>query len=146
MTTSTNPPPPLPGCTVLPPMTPRGRHADQDQGDTGGAKGKPAGLNVGERFAVLNAFLDFSAAGLSRAQVLTWLTIWRDTKRDGTAKTSVSDLARRIGANPSTVKRAVAALVQAGLLAVVYRGSLRRGPSAYRVRPLVREMARPPGR
>ncbi|MHB1035745.1 MAG: winged helix-turn-helix transcriptional regulator [Pirellulales bacterium] len=148
MITSTNPPPPLPGCTVLPPMMPPGerRHADHDQGHASNAKGKPARRKTADRFAVVNAFVDFSMPGLSRAESLTWLTLWRDTKRDGTAKTSVADLARRIGANPSTVKRAVAALTEAGLLAMVYWGSLRRGPSAYRVRPLVRETAKPPGR
>jgi predicted transcriptional regulator len=99
---------------------------------------------------VVNAFLDFSAGGLSRAEALTWLVLWRDTKPAGTAQTSQADLARRIGANSSTVKRAVAALVKAGLLAVVYRGSLHRGPSAYCVRPLPWERVTPtrlpPGR
>jgi hypothetical protein len=120
------------------------------QGHQGKAKGKAAGRKTGNRFAVVNTFLDFSAGGLSRAAALTWLVLWRDTKPDGTARTSQADLARRIGADPSTVKRAVAALVEAGLLAVVYRGSLRRGPSAYRVRPLPRERVTPtnspPGR
>jgi hypothetical protein len=113
------------------------------RGYNGEAKGKPA-RRKGDRFAVVNAFLDFTAGGLTRAAALTWLVLWRDTKPDGTARTSQADLARRIGADPSTVKRAVAALVKAGLLAVVYRGSLRRGPSAYRVRPLTREQVTPP--
>jgi hypothetical protein len=120
------------------------------QGGRTKAKGKPARRKTGDRFAVVNSFLDFTAGGLSRAAALTWLVLWRDTKPDGVARTSQADLARRIGANPSTVKRAVAALVKAGLLAVVYRGSLRRGPSAYRVRPLTRERVAPasfpPGR
>jgi hypothetical protein len=52
------------------------------------AKGKPARRRTGDRFAVVNAFLDFSAGGLSRAAALTWLVLWRDTKPDGTAQTS----------------------------------------------------------
>ena len=129
-------------CNGSPPV----RH----QGCQGEAKGKTGRRKTGDRFAALNAFLDFTAAGLSRAAALTWLVLWRDTKPDGTAKTSIADVARRIGANPSTVKRAVAALVKADLLTVIYRGSLRRGPSAYRVRPLPRERVTPerspPGR
>jgi len=117
--------------------------------DNGKAKGKPA-QRKGDRFAVLNTFADFTLSALTRAEIAVWLLLWRDTKPDGTAQTSQADLARRAGANPSTVKRAVAALVKAGLLAVVYRGSLRRGPSAYRVRPLPRERvtpaSSPPGR
>jgi len=128
----------------------RDRPPARHQGHNGKAKGKPAHRKTGDRFAVVNAFLDFSAGELSRAEALTWLLLWRDTKPDGTAKTSIADLARRIGANPSTVKRAVAALVKADFLTVIYRGSLRRGPSAYRVRPLPRERVtpthRPPGR
>ena len=138
-------PPPLrrpPSCS--------GSTSTRHQGHQKEAKGKTARRKTGDRFAVLNAFLDFTAAGLSRAAALTWLVLWRDTKPDGTAKTSIADVARRIGANPSTVKRAVAALVKADLLTVIYRGSLRRGPSAYRVRPLPRERVTPthppPGR
>lgn len=116
----------------------------------GRAKGKTGHRKAGHRFAVLNAFVDFTMQKLSRAEALVWLALFRDTKPDGTAQTSQADLARRIGANPSTVKRAVAALVGEGLLTVVYRGSLRRGPSAYRVRPLPRERvtptSSPPGR
>lgn len=150
MTTRTTPPT-LSGCAVLPPMEPTTTPAP---GTTPAratkAKGKPSRRKTADRFAVVNAFLDFTAAGLSRAEALTWLVLWRDTKPNGTAQTSQADLARRIGADRSTVKRAVAALVKAGLLAVVYRGSLRRGPSAYRVRPLPRDKVTParspPGR
>lgn len=112
------------------------------QGHNSKPKEKPD-RRKGDRFAVLNAFVDFTMQGRSRAEALVWFALFRDTKPDGTAQTSQADLARRIGANPSTVKRAVAALVKAGLLAVVYRGSLRRGPSAYRVRPLTRDRVRP---
>jgi hypothetical protein len=108
----------------------------------GKPKGKPA-RRKGDRCVVLNTFADFTLSALTRAEIAVWLLLWRDTKPDGTAQTSQADLARRAGANLSTVKRAVAALVEAGLLAVVFRGSLRRGPSAYCVRPLARERVTP---
>ena len=97
------------------------------------AKGKPARRKTANRFAVLNAFLDFTAGALTRAEVLVWLILFRDTKPDGTARTSQVDLARRAGVNVTTVKRAVAGLRRRRLLTVVFRGSLRRGPSAYRI-------------
>jgi predicted transcriptional regulator len=141
-------PRPIPVGQEPPPL--RSSNNSRPSGHRGKPKRKPPRRKTADRFAVVNAFLDFTAGGLSRAEALTWLVLWRDTKPDGTAKTSVADLARRIGANPSTVKRAVAGLVKGGLLTVVYRGSLRRGPSAYRVRPLPRERvtpaSSPPGR
>ena len=84
----------------------------------GKAKGKPA-RRRGDRFAVLNAFVDFTMQGPCRAEALVWFALFRDTKPDGTAQTSQADLARRIGANGSTVKRAVAGLRRRGLLTVV---------------------------
>ncbi len=94
------------------------------------AKGK-----AGERFKVLNAFVDFTLADLSRAEIAVWLILWRDT-RDGTARTAYDALARRAGLNRRNVGRAVRRLEQLGLLQVVHRGGLGRGPSRYRVRPL----------
>jgi DNA-binding MarR family transcriptional regulator len=105
------------------------------QGDTSKAKSKPFRRNTADRFAVLNAFVDFTMQELSRAEALVWLVLYRDTK-DGTARTSQTDIARRAGVNVRTVKRAIAGLHRRGLLVLVHRGSLRRGPSTYRLRPL----------
>jgi DNA-binding MarR family transcriptional regulator len=90
---------------------------------------------VGERFRTLNAFVDFSLAGLSRADIAVWLTLYRDT-REGIAHTAYNDLARRAGLNRRNVGRAIRRLEKLGLLEVVRRGGLRRGPSSYRCRPL----------
>jgi hypothetical protein len=102
------------------------------RGAVGTGKGK-----AGERFDVLNAFVDFTLASLPRNAIAVWLVLWRDT-RDGTARTSMANLARRAGCSPRTVVRAVKALESAGLVDVVYRGGFRRGPSRYRVRALAR--------
>lgn len=128
-------PPVIPVGQEPPPLRPpsiNGRH----QGHQGRAKGKPARQKTTGRFALVNAFVDFTAGTLSRAELLVWLVLWRDTKPDGIARTGQADLARRAGVNVRTVKRAVATLNRRGLLVVVHRGSLRRGPSTYRVRPL----------
>jgi DNA-binding transcriptional ArsR family regulator len=87
------------------------------------------------RFKLLNAFVDFSARELRRNELLVWLILYRDT-RDGVASTAQADLARRAGISKRTVIRTLRRLADLGLLTVVRRGGLRRGPSAYRVRPL----------
>lgn len=93
----------------LPPM-----HRDNDrprrhQGNKE-AKGKAAG-----RFAVLNAFVDFSMQDLPRAETLVWLALFRDTKADGLARTSQADLARRAGVDVRTARRAIVGLRRRGL-------------------------------
>ena len=49
-----------------------------------------------DRFGVLNGFVDCSMAELSRAELTTWLILYRDT-RNGTAATAQADIARRGG-------------------------------------------------
>ena len=131
-------PPILEGCAVLPPMHQGNGSPRRHQGDTTKAKGKTSRRNTADRFAVLNTFADFTMAGLARAEIVVWLLLWRDTKPDGLARTSQADLARRAGIDVSTAKRAVARLVRRRLLTVAFRGSLRRGPSKYRVHPTTR--------
>ncbi|MDB5297245.1 MAG: transcriptional regulator [Phycisphaerales bacterium] len=84
---------------------------------------------------MLNAFVDRTAGTLPRAEALVWLVLYRDT-RDGTARTSHADLARRAGVSRRSVVRAVAGLLRQKLLVRTYRGGLNRGVSAYRVRPV----------
>ena len=62
--------------------------------------------------------------------------LFRGTKPDGIARTGQVDIARRAGINERTVRRAIRRLEKRGLLVVVRRGGLSKGPSAYRVRPL----------
>ncbi len=69
---------------------------------------------------------------LSRAEALTWLVLWRDTK-NGTVRTALTDIARRIGASK---RAAVAGLVKRGLVSRIHRGGMNRGVSVYRVQPL----------
>ena len=89
-------PPPMDG----PAPSSNGRQRHQS-GDRGNAKGK-----AGERFGVLNTFVDFSLANLHRAEIATWLVLYRDT-REGTARTAMADIARRAGCSSRQVVRAV---------------------------------------
>jgi hypothetical protein len=83
---------------------------------------------------VLNGFVDGGMGTLPRAAALTWVCLWRDTKPDGLARSAVTDLARRIGGDRSTVIRALRLLGERGRLDVVRRGGLGRGVSVYRVK------------
>lgn len=121
-------PPILPGCSVLPPMEPAAATA---------ANGKPKGSKrkAADRFAVLNAFVDLTACELTRAEIVVWLILYRDT-RDGSARTSQADIARRGGMTPKTAMRAIGRLQRRGLVRAIHRGGLNRGPSWYIIRPL----------
>lgn len=114
-------------------------HRDQDRPaparGQNKAKGKPRRGKPGNRFAVLNAFVDFTVADLARNEIAVWLVLYRDT-RDGTARTSQADIGRRIGVSGRTVRRAMDRLRRRGLLKVTFRGGIGRGASAYRIRPI----------
>lgn len=95
---------------------------------------KPKPRNRSDRFAMLNAFSDCALAGLTGAEVKVWIILFRDTKAaTGVARTGQTDLARRAGVDPRSVRRALSSLEAKGLIAVVRRGRLATGPSTYRV-------------
>ena len=87
------------------------------------------------RFQILNAFVDGGMADLTRAEIAVWLVLYRDTRPDGTARTSLDDLARRGGMDRQTASRAVGRLERRNMLRVIRRGGLNLGPSVYRVFP-----------
>jgi DNA-binding transcriptional ArsR family regulator len=89
------------------------------------------------RFGELNSFVDCSMADLTRAEALTWLVLWRDTK-NGTVRTSARDIARRIGASREAVTTALAKLRKVGLLRLVHQGGMAGGVSVYHVEPLAK--------
>ena len=85
----------------------------------------------------LNRFLDRTARTLHPTAALVWLLLLRD-ERGGTARTAVTDLARRSGLSPRTVKQGLAELKAAGLVEVGPGGSQDTGPTVYTVRPVPR--------
>ncbi len=91
-----------------------------------------------DRFGVLNTFVDCSVAGLTKAEVKTWLVLYRDT-RNGTVSTSAADIGRRIGVSKRRTYDAIAGLTRKGLLTRLRRGGLNIGPGSYRVHPQPRE-------
>ena len=90
----------------------------------------------GERFAVLNAFVDVGLASLTGAEAKVWLILFRDAKAaTGTARTGQTDIARRAGLKPRMVRYALESLQTKGMVHVIRRGRLNSGPSVYRVHP-----------
>jgi hypothetical protein len=87
------------------------------------------------RFEVLNAFVDEGMAKLTPHESVVWLVLYRDTKPDGLARTSVDDIARRAGIGRRTVLRALKSLERLRMVKIVRRGGLNRGASSYRVFP-----------
>lgn len=96
---------------------------------------KPKRPTRSERFAALNAFVDFTLCGLTGAESKVWLILFRDTKGSGTARTGQADIARRSGLTVRGVQKALDKLQTKGLISVVRRGRLNAGPSAYRLHP-----------
>ena len=95
--------------------------------------------SLGFASRLLNAFVDSGMADLSRAELAVWLILYRDTQRNGVARASLDDLARRGGMNRQTASRAVGRLARRKMLQVIRRGGLNTGPSAYRVFPFPME-------
>ena len=122
--------PTLDGCEVLAPLQATGTRSPD------GAKPSKPTKRTADRFRVLNAFVDCTAAELNRSEILVWFVLYRDT-RDGIACTSQADIARRAGIDDRTVRRAIRRLEREMLLKTVYRGGLNRGASKYRVLPLM---------
>ena len=102
----------------------------------GKSRGPPKASPSGDRWSCLNAFVDFSMAGLSRSEMAVWLLLFRDTQREtGLARTGETDLARRCGCTERSIRSAIRALERKNLLRQVKRGDLRSGPSVYKVLP-----------
>lgn len=129
-------PPILPGCSVLPPVEP-----EQSEKQIGTAPVRKRNRKAAGRFADLNNFVDFTLRELPRASVAVWLVLYRDTK-DGTARTSQTDIARRAGLSERAVRKAIRRLESLGLVKVVYLGGLNRGASRYRIMPLTKDSRR----
>lgn len=93
--------------------------------------------NQKDRFLVLNTWIDVSIRDLSRAEIVTWLVLYRD-EREGISKTSYTDIARRGGLSSRSVATAVSSLRKKRLIKLIRKGGLRQGPSVYKVKSLMK--------
>lgn len=112
----------LQGCDVLPPIEPATNNYTTTTDATAGGNGK-AKRKTGDRFAMLNAFVDFTLGELDRGEIAVWLILYRDA-RDGVAQVSQASIARRAGMTVSGVQKALAKLASKGLAKIVRQGRI----------------------
>jgi len=86
-------------------------------------------------FETFNGFVDLGLRQLTRSQIAVYVILLRDTKRDGTVRTSFSDLATRGGISRRSAIQAVRSLVDCRVLEVVRRGGRGIGPTTYCIVP-----------
>ncbi len=66
---------------------------------------------------LIQRFIDETLPTLQRAEIGTWLVLWRLAEEDGTVRDVPQwQIAHRVGCDGRTVQRAVRALKKAGLL------------------------------
>jgi hypothetical protein len=86
-------------------------------------------------FPTFNGFVDLGVRNLTRSEIAAYLILLRDTKPDGTARTSFGDIATRGGISRRSAIHAVRSLIDRGVVEVVRRGGRGIGPSTYCVVP-----------
>lgn len=121
----------LRGGGMLPPSAP----ADPEPKAKSSTK-KPSGgksAATSGRFQTMNEFVDYSARLVDTTAQAVWMVLFRETKPNGLACISHSQIAKRIGSCRRTVVRASQHLEDAKLITVVHRGGLTGVTSSYRV-------------
>jgi hypothetical protein len=94
------------------------------------------------RFQVLNTFCDESARLVSNAAVACWMILFRETKPDGLATVAYSQIAECLGIKRRAAMRLVQDLVDAGLVTVVKRGTMKgHTPSTYKIHATPKQRA-----
>lgn len=85
-------------------------------------------------YDLLDAFVDFDMGGITPAEALVWVVLYRDTDPlTNTARVSCERIAARVGRSVRQVKRLLKKLADRGLIRVERRGGLNRGATTYRV-------------
>ncbi|MBA4104967.1 MAG: hypothetical protein C0485_04335 [Pirellula sp.] len=86
------------------------------------------------RFRDLNSFIDQAMAGLTRAEIATWMTMFRyvDAKK-GSVTVSIETIHRGTGTSIRHVHNAIRSLLAKGLIERLKVGGLNDGASVYRV-------------
>lgn len=93
---------------------------------------------IAGRFGDLNAFIDTAMADLTRAEIATWMTLFRFTDvKKNSVTISIEKIAERSGTSVRHTHKAIGTLLEKGLLERLKTGSLNTGASVYRLHPLL---------
>lgn len=87
----------------------------------------------GDRWAMLNSVADVAIRDLTGAETKIWLILFRDV-RNGLARTSMADIARRAGLEPRSAKRAMRSLEARRLVKIVAHGTIDGKPNTYQLK------------
>jgi len=87
----------------------------------------------GDRWSMLNTFVDAVMRGAGDAELRVWLVLYRDA-RGSLAQAGMTDIARRAGLSRRGVVKAINALKARGLLEVTVRGTINGRPNTYRLK------------
>lgn len=128
----------LNGVSVLPPMTERQRTPEKPHVDNQRKESTPSTpKRSGQRFKILNDFVDLTMQLLKPSQTKVWLCLYRDS-RDGIATAAQTYIAERCGLKRPTVSKTIGELEARGLVVIIHRGGLNRGISKYRVEGIIK--------
>ena len=128
----------LPGCSVLPAMEALDTSLQPEATPNAAVRrnAKSNRTSHGHRWAMLNGFVDFTAASLSQTDALVWLVLFRDAKGK-TATTAQTYIASRLKISRRTVVRSLDRLKKLGLITVVRRGGFNRGINKYVIESMI---------
>lgn len=87
---------------------------------------------IGQRFETLNNFVDSVMKNFKPSTSIVWVVLYRDA-RNGIARTSQGDIARRSGLSVRQVRRALAELIESGSIRLLSRGNSFQQCSVYEV-------------
>ncbi len=123
----------LSGTEVMPPMStpqPTPEKPETAHRTNGSRRSSPKG--AGQRFKMLNDFVDITMQQLTPRQTAVWFCLFRDS-RNGTASAAQSYIALRCGLQRPTVSTTIGELEALGLVVIIHRGGINRGLSRYGV-------------
>ena len=100
--------------------------------DHSNGRSRKTAKRSGQRFRMLNDFVDQTMQHLTPRQVAVWLCLFRDS-RNGTASAAQSYIAQRCGLRRPTVSKTISELELIGPVVTIHRGGINRGFSRYRV-------------
>lgn len=98
-------------------------------------KPKATSSETANRFSALNAFIDYMMVDLTRAELATWLVLYRDT-RNGVVQASIDAIAKRTGTSRQHTQKAITSLQRRGFIEQIKKGAINSGASIYRVKTL----------
>ena len=130
----------LNGVAVMPPLKARQPPSDAtEKANRKNGTKRSAGSTPkrsGQRFKMLNDFVDISMQDMTPRQIAVWLCLFRDS-RAGVATAAQAYIAKRCGLKRPTVSTTISELEALGLVTTLHRGGINRGLSRYRVNGII---------